>query len=493
MQPDIRLQKILFEINELSRRAYRISFLIANPFLSKMGIESLIRKYLNGESPTSYGPIRIGFWIIKNYIISIRNLLNLYVAKIFYGNLVKNNWKQHGIALIDCYINPDHKLDPSVALNNYLPNIIDILRNNYKNIVVLPRILDYSKVDNLVKYNSFKINGKNVYFINQSDVLTLADFLNIFILIILQPLRLLGLIKYISKSREGDFIRQGIFESILQNDFNGIIRGVVGIRLGRLLPENITIYQWYENQAIDRAFNAKIRGANNKARIIGLQLFLWPPELLNCFVFPEDFGPHIPDLVLVNGPNFVQHNPFVKIEVGPSLRYDHVALNDIAWNKYGKKLVLLPYYSLQAQEIIAEVCRAYGVDEVIFRFHPASSKLLERFLPTGYRVSQNYFISDLRESSCVIGSASGSLVEALVLGVPVIAIESQKYINYNYLPLIGKGLIWQSVKVNGDLSEEVTKLIFSEADDSLKKRYRTEIRDSYFNFVNKNEILRPFK
>jgi ABC-type Fe3+-hydroxamate transport system substrate-binding protein len=55
----------------------------------------------------------------------------------------------------------------------------------------------------------------------------------------------------------------------------------------------------------------------------------------------------------------------------------------------------------------------------------------------------------------VAGSSTGALVEALSLGIPVISINKASSISHDFIPEIGKGIIWG----RAENAEGVRKLI----------------------------------
>ena len=58
---------------------------------------------------------------------------------------------------------------------------------------------------------------------------------------------------------------------------------------------------------------------------------------------------------------------------------------------------------------------------------------------------------------CVIGKATGALVEAASLGIPVIHIETGSGLSHNFMPQFGKGVIWGSASTGVEIRDWIDK------------------------------------
>jgi spore coat polysaccharide biosynthesis predicted glycosyltransferase SpsG len=98
-------------------------------------------------------------------------------------------------------------------------------------------------------------------------------------------------------------------------------------------------------------------------------------------------------------------------------------------------------------------------DNVIFKNHPAVD--IKRFgeLPKNIIVSNHNMYELFKNTKLVIGTASGSSVEAVACGISVIIIASQNNLTANSLVEHGKGKIWNIVFEREELEESMNALL----------------------------------
>jgi hypothetical protein len=94
----------------------------------------------------------------------------------------------------------------------------------------------------------------------------------------------------------------------------------------------------------------------------------------------------------------------------------------------------------------------------------------------------------------VLGNGTGSLVEAVALGIPVINIQSRSGFSHNYMPEAGKGVLWDHAVE----AKEVTRLVskfknFLESDPSRLKKEGEQIKSNLFSAPTDKLIGQAFQ
>ena len=279
--------------------------------------------------------------------------------------------------------------------------------------------------------------------------------------------------------------------------------------------QGMRIVSWYENQTVNKSL---LRGLSQAEKtggrhipVLGAQLFLWPANLLNNH--PDDAEAALglaPDRVLVNGSYFLPEKTRQKYTVGPSLRYaelfrdlpkELLTAGDLqetpqstAMKKYSPEdpeeqapphssdrqnpeafstdhsgvppiLALLSYHPDEVRRVLQMLLPlAEQGTEITYKFHPATQpEHFSAWLPVSPIIAQGSLKTALQsiryKKGAVLGSGSGSLAEAVAVGIPVLAVQDpEPDLSLNYLPEYGKGLLWESVEDAGDIKAALQKL-----------------------------------
>jgi len=212
--------------------------------------------------------------------------------------------------------------------------------------------------------------------------------------------------------------------------------------------------QWFENQIFERCFNRGLRKAGSTMPIYGSQLFLWPPELMNIHVDRSEATAHKPDVILVNGPYYQHENIDIPCIVSSSIRYSWIFETEIIPTGNEKILVLLSFFEPAARFTIESVLQVEMPDKLMFKFHPATPlNNLVNLIPEESEIIYGDVSESFSEIGLLIGSASGVLVEAAAVGIPVIVTRKEGEVNYTYLPDIGRGVLWEEASTPKEIVE----------------------------------------
>lgn len=325
-------------------------------------------------------------------------------------------------------------------------------------------------------------------------------------------------------------IREALISSAGQCVLIGEARRIAAFRLGALLAARseeagpARIVSWYENQTVNKALQRGLAQAEaisgRHIPVIGAQLFLWPPSLLNNH--PDDGEAALglaPDMVLVNGPCFLPGKSRQRYAVGPSLRYGHLfgrtspafaspprnafaapsenrPANPAAMRKDAPLLVLLSYHPEETRRVLELALPLAGKQDgpgVVYRFHPATRP--EDFadsLPSAPVFSRGPLMDALREAGAVLGAGSGSLVEAAALGLPVLSATGEPGApdeGLNYLPGYGRGVLWERV---GRAEEIEAALASLTATSDQRPEQAKVLRDMFFCEPTPERIRQAF-
>ncbi len=302
-----------------------------------------------------------------------------------------------------------------------------------------------------------------------------------------------------------DQIRSALIRSAGQCVLPGEARRLTGLRLGLLQRDTASplVVSWHENQTVNKAFIRGLRRAEAQTgthtRVIGAQLFIWPPELLNNHPDPVETD-LAPDLTLVNGPALLPENPPTPYAVGPSLRYTRI-FAPLPPHSEKHLLVLLSYHPDETRRILELVLPyARAGNPTAYKFHPADAP--SRFssqLPPNPRVITGDLLAALSQATAVLGSGSGSVAEACALGVPVLYPTQPQHSpepDLNYLPQhgpdCGRDTLWTSVAGPDDIQPACALLSERARDPEHPERIR-RFRDQLFTQPTPANIRRAFE
>jgi len=180
----------------------------------------------------------------------------------------------------------------------------------------------------------------------------------------------------------------------------------------------------------------------------------------------------VPDRILVNGSGYSFESSQLKVSVGPSLRYKHL-FNDEPLSPVRENiLIVLPYWDHVVFEILEIVRQIDWPKPVKIKFHPAMNwKKYEWMIPDNFSVTEEPIEKLFPHALMVVGDSTGAIIEAASLGIPVINISKSGSFSHDYMPEIGKGIIWDQVEGVGEVSQLVAKFekMLEENPEQLKE------------------------
>lgn len=190
----------------------------------------------------------------------------------------------------------------------------------------------------------------------------------------------------------------------------------------------------------------------------------------------------MPDKIIVNGPYFIPKYSTLNFVVGPSFRYKKIFTTVLDKKKQNNILILLPYVTEDAENILNLLNKVnLSMQNLIIKIHPAVP--MERFqslMPANLRTVSDDLYELFKTTKIAIGAASGAVIEAASLGIPVISVKNIQKFNYNPLPAYGKGIIWDEAASTSELEKLLIK--FENALNDINESDRIKkIADEYKN------------
>jgi hypothetical protein len=477
-------------IDNVKRNSPWDIYTIINPTLIKNPYASELPKrfFLNdaGQVNNTVVFIKNLFkFYLKNTYLLVSYLMAFAIYKLYYKKRVRDGLK----IIIDTFGLVDNVNKNGKFNENYLTGIYELFEKYNTNYAILLR--PYQVAKNPFKLrNFFKIiNQDKRDFIFEYELLKLSDFFTLFSLILLYPFKTLRLLQ--KESNENDKIfNQSLLADIKHFSFDSLTRYVLGRNLVKI--DSIEkIFSWSEFQVIERSFNYAIRKNSQKIELKALQFFLNYEVYFNSYVDDlDDDMLSAPHEIFVNGKYYIQNRERVKYSVGVSLRYKDVFR--FKRQKDGEKVLLLgSYIESDTKHMLKSV---KNLDNVFFKNHPAVDiKRLGR-LSKNITVSNDDIYKLFENSKLVIGTASGTSVEAVACGISVIIVASQKNLTANSLVEYGKGKIWNIIFERRELEESMNALLeFRENNRHEIHNISTWYKDNFFVEPTEESIIKVFK
>jgi UDP-N-acetylglucosamine:LPS N-acetylglucosamine transferase len=150
----------------------------------------------------------------------------------------------------------------------------------------------------------------------------------------------------------------------------------------------------------------------------------------------------------------------LKYEIGPSLRYSKVFTTQINKEEQRDILVFLPYFKEEIESIIRIIKDGIAFSRQVFvKAHPATTIAKYRSIfPSNVNIVNKDSYKLFKEAKIIISNASGTLIEASSLGIPVIFVKNSSSLEYNNpLPEYGRGIIWEEATDCEELNNKIVE------------------------------------
>ena len=458
--------------------------LIKNPYAS----EFPKRFFLNDVSQVSDTVIFIKS-LFKFYLKNTYLLVSYLIAFVMYKLYYKKKRVSDIKIIIDVFGLVDNVNKNGEFNENYLTGIYKLFEKYNTNYAILLRPYKVSKNPFKLRHFFKIINQDKRDFIFEYKLLKLSDFFTLFSLILLYPFKTLRLLQKES-NENGKIFNQSLLADIKYFSFDSLTRYVLGRNLAKI--DSIEkIFSWSEFQVIERSFNYAIRKNNQKIELKALQFFLNYKVYFNSYVDDlDDDMLSAPHEIFVNGEYYIQNRERVKYSIGVSLRYKDILR--FKRQKDGEKILLLGSYIESDTKYMLESVKSFG--NVVFKNHPAVDIKQFGKLSKNITASNDDIYKLFENSKLVIGTASGTSVEAVACGISVIIIASQDNLTLNPLVEYGQGKIWDIAFSKDNVKRLRNNLIeYRENNIEEIKDIASWYKDNFFIEPTEENIARAFE
>tara|TARA_B110000008_G_C16848826_1_gene515937 strand:- start:389 stop:1030 length:642 start_codon:yes stop_codon:yes gene_type:complete len=198
-----------------------------------------------------------------------------------------------------------------------------------------------------------------------------------------------------------------------------------------------------------------------------------------------------PNKVLVNGSHYLLERKKVDYQLGVSLRYQNIF--SYQSQKVGSNIVLLGSYFINETMNMLELVS--NIDSVIFKGHPAIDiDVFQDAIGSNIKVTNKNIYDLFPETALIIGSASGSLAEAVACGVSVIIVAKEYEIKTNPLADMGKGKIWDIAFNMNEVNHKIKHLLeFRNNNANEIKGISNWYKDNFFIEPSEENIIKTFE
>lgn len=488
------LQPLRKAFSQLNETAYHDRLLQANFVLSKVPASpAIFARYVKGETPSSATGRRLWYKLVRYYLINLASWGLLATCMLIHrlGGR-KDAQPDRPCIILDSYLLVPKTVAAKRYDDVYFPGLAEVASRTCP-IIFLPRLYGSRNPWSMLK--ALRIAEKTIPVISEFSLLTLADLISLLVEALRMPFSVLQLCSSLSSSREDRTISALLTDALDSGYITTLVRRRVGRRLGTLLPAGSRTISWHENQAVDKCFYAGLHETAPHVVRYGAQLLIWPETLLNAH--PDDAEQHIgitPDITVVSGPYFLPAKTTLEYRTGPSLRYAHLFSGPFpAHTPGGHVLVLLSYLHEDIHMVLSTLQSLQNTSiSLVFRFHPATrTKEYQDMLPESPQFSKGTLKDALDGASLVLGSGTGTLAEAVAMGIPAIVITDPKRFCHNYLPAFGKGRLWDSCANPDELEQAMEHLSLSAPEDERRELQRA-FRDLLFTRPTELSIIEAF-
>ncbi|RJQ26452.1 hypothetical protein C4565_06850 [Candidatus Parcubacteria bacterium] len=490
-------------LQELIRTKYNFTEIVTD----SKALKYIIEEYLDGQGIKSRVTLaelsvkqRVKELVLPSYVmfgIPMGHILQFFAAKL--TKVLRTPLPSVPLTLIDTFVMPGY-----IEKDRYYTDLLDALSKEEKQVVwFVPHLHGFRLWQYLPVIRRLRKSERN--FLLKDDFLKFSDYWHLW-----------GHILKIRKLQVKPSSFQGIDISTLVREeltgFRGLSSSYAPFlnfyfvkRLKQADVKLQLVIDWFENQNIDKGWNAGFRRFFPDVETKGYQGFVVTKHLLSLYPSVEEKNSEvIPNKIFVIGRELVQAAkefcPDLDVKVAPALRFHHVWLKrkyTPAANVY-PILVALPIVIREAVYILKLLVPVANemLDNTRFwiKPHPAiSQSQIRGAFYSGWPERFEFLNGDFRDcvekSYLLISNASSVCMETLAKGIPVIVIGNSHGLTHNPIRETITDDVWRLCNT----PEEVTKAIQFYRGRSFEKIKEHEaacirIREGYFEPVTRRGV-----
>lgn len=463
--------------------------LIANPYRTNFPENFIFNRYKK-ENKLKLFIVNT----IKYYFFNCVRFISFFQVFFYYQFLYrKPKYKAVNCDVgIDVFLLIDKIIKEKKFNESYFSSLYEIFKARKIDFVFIPRLHGIShnpfKAHQQLKSFFKIINKDGNRFLFEFELFSFRNFFSLIWMVACYPIKAVRLsIK--EQSLKDKIFNKNLLKDISSQSIDAFSRYIFGKNISNL--KNIKkIYSWSEFQVIERSFNYGIR-KNSDIRIIACQFFVNYPTYLNTEVHDiDELLEYAPHQVLVNGKeNLVNNN--IDYQVGVSLRYNQIFKYCREYN--GDRTVILGSYFIDKTKSVLRLTK--GLGDAFFKSHPViDTSVFKDSIPKNVQIIREDIYSLFSKAAVIIGTESGSLLEAVVCGVSVIVVAQEDELTANPLVDFGKGKIWDIVSSEEELRIKYMQLL------EFRKKNQGEInliadwyKNNFFVEPTEENIVKVFE
>ena len=268
------------------------------------------------------------------------------------------------------------------------------------------------------------------------------------------------------------------------------------------------VIDWFENQVLDKAWNAGFNSFYPNVKTVGYSGQIPSPNYLCSFPTEcEKINSLLPSEIAVVGKGLVAMTKEfaldLNVKTAPSFRFKHV------WNQdttkpdpdYFTVLVTLSQITKLTVNVLKIVNEGMDVkNSKCLRFwikpHPSISedslrKWWNSKWPEAFIIIQGEASYYLPRSDILISGVSSICLEAIAFGIPVIEIESTSGLSYNSIPKEVPKDLWRQCRTSQQVFEEIQYFKnLSPKETRKRQELNSQVRKKYFEPVTKESVYK---
>lgn len=454
--------KSLFDfLSKAGKRAYRDNYLLSNSIFAKAEIPRIALDYYLLENKikkisTLTGMKKVFYYFTKSFGWLAVHLMQSLAHRMSGQNFTTDPNKQ--LIIIDIFLSADQIIKVGDLEDKFFPHLEDRLKFKNKSYAYTPKFTG-SKLPTHY-YEAFcLLKNKSRPLLSSFQLLMPIDYIKMLTFILVYPFRVFQQIRKLGHSTEDQILSFFLWDTIDHAAVKNYERQLFGRRISKLNVPSVKCISWYENQPQDKNFFKGLRSVSKNISILGAQLYIWPATLLNLHVDQMEIEYDLlPDQILVSGSYFLQEKSLINFKIGPSMRYASLFKKRADAMNKTSVLLLMPFYEYEIEKIFERIHAANITRKIFVKFHPTTNKkkYLKHMKGKMEIVEGDIYVL-FQKIGYVIGTATGALVEAASLGIPVIQINTGPGLSHEYMPQLGKGLIWADASSGSQIVEWINK------------------------------------
>jgi hypothetical protein len=493
-------------VDELCRKNYDISEIIVESF----ALEKILKQYfrVNGKSiQIKYKGKRLNSHF-KQFIIPFVKIPLLLFRRIYQCLCAKKTKylqrpiSDKNLTLIDVFVFPGY-----ISKDRYYNGLWDNLNSKERETTFfVPTFVGIPRKKILSTYEELRTADRN--FLIKDDYLKIRDLLfatghyfRLFKIKISQAIVLgIDISSLVSDELRSMRGYSGAVDALLNYCFvKRIKQRKINVRL---------IVNWFENQVVDKGWNAGFRKFYPESQLVGYRGFVNIPLWLNLYPSKiENDSMVIPTKIAVMGKGLVESTkefaPSQKVEVSPAFRFQHV------WNESAAKpdtsyftifvaLSIMSKESFNILKLVKECLKTTDLNNLRFwiKPHPTmSEETLKKGLsgkwPEEFILIEGPSSDYISSSDIMISGMSNICLETIALGIPVIVVENFQGLSFNLIPEEIPQDLWRPCRTYDDI-ENAIEYYRNRSDGEINghKEIGLQIREDYFEPVTREGVLK---